>query len=185
MALQDILSQRRIIKNDISEFEKLFRSYYEPLCRFAFHLIHDMDAAEEIVQEFFYNYWKNRETLEVKLSLKAYLYRSIRNNSLRYLEHVAITRKHAKEVMAVEQDIDAVSTSDALEMSELNAIVDRTLSELPERCCKVFKLSRFEGLKYQEIAESLSISVKTVEADMGKALQHFRKNLKHYQEYAL
>jgi len=185
MALQGILSQRRISNSDISEFEKLFRAYYQPLCRFAYQLIHDMDAAEEVVQEFFYNYWKNRETLEVKISLKAYLYRSIRNNSLRHLEHLAITRKHAKEVLAVETEIDSASTSDELEMNELNAIVDKTLNELPERCSKVFKLSRFDGLKYLEIAELLSISVKTVEADMGKALHLFRKNLKHYQEYAL
>jgi len=184
MALQDIISQRRIVKSDINEFEKLFRAYYEPLCRYAYQLVRDLDAAEEIVQEFFYNYWKNRETLEVKISLKAYLYRSIRNNSLRYLEHLSVTRKHAKEVMAVETELDTISTSDELELNELNAIVDRTLSELPERCSRIFRLSRFEGLKYQEIAELLCISVKTVEADMGKALQHFRKNLKHYQEYA-
>jgi len=185
MALHGILSQRKIINSDISEFEKVFRSFYEPLCRYAFQIVHDMDAAEEIVEEFFYNYWKNRETIEVKISLKAYLYRSIRNNSLRYLEHIAVTRKHAKEVMAVEKDIDSGNTSDEMELNELNAIVDKTLDELPERCSQIFKMSRFDGLKYQEIAELLSISVKTVEADMGKALQHFRKNLKHYQEYAL
>ncbi len=185
MAFQGIISQRKVIKSDISEFEKLFRDYYEPLCRYAFQLVRDLDASEELVQEFFYNYWKNRATLEVKISLKAYFYRSIRNNALRYLEHLAITRKHAKEVMAVETEIGTEATSDNLEMSELTALVDRTLSELPERCSRIFRLSRFEGLKYQEIAELLSISVKTVEADMGKALQHFRKRLKHYQEYAL
>ena len=114
MALQDIISQRRIIKSDINEFEKLFRAYYEPLCRYAFQLVRDLDAAEEIVQEFFYNFWKNRETLEVKISLKAYIYRSIRNNSLRYLEPLSVTRKHAKEVMAVETELDTISTSGEL-----------------------------------------------------------------------
>lgn len=185
MALKSILSQRKILNNDISEFEKLFRTYYDPLCRYAFQMLHDMDAAEELVQEFFYNYWKNRESLEVKISLKAYLYRSIRNNALHYLEHLAITRMHAKEVIYTQTEFDTNSAADQLELNELNAIVERTLGELPARCSDVFKLSRFEGLKYHEIAKQLSISVKTVEADMGKALQLFRKNLKHYRECAL
>lgn len=75
--------------------------------------------------------------------------------------------------------------SDELEMKELNAIIEQTLNELPERSRRVFKMSRFEGLKYQEIADALSVSIKTVEADMGKALQLFRKKLKHYDEYAV
>jgi len=69
-----------------------------------------------------------------------------------------------------------------LEVKELSEVIETTLNELPERCRQIFKMSRFEGLKYNEIAEQLSISIKTVEANMGKALQLFRKNLKHYDE---
>jgi RNA polymerase sigma-70 factor (ECF subfamily) len=137
-----------------------------------------MDAAEDIVQEFFYNFWKNRETTQPVLSLNAYLYQSIRNNSLRYLQHQLIKQQYADKATAMkkpEPDEEAL-----LEMEELNIAIDKTLKKLPERCSRIFRMNRFEGKKYREIAEIMSISVKTVEADMGKALQVFRSSLKEF-----
>jgi RNA polymerase sigma-70 factor, Bacteroides expansion family 1 len=184
MSVKKIAMQRKIRQSDIDEFEKLFRSLYGPLCRYAFRYVRDWDAAEEVVQDFFYNYWKNRGSITVKISLKAYFYRSIRNNALRYIEHLNITRKYAQTVIDSGEEYGPAVASDELELQELNAIIEQTLNELPERTRRVFKLSRFEGLKYQEIAELLSVSIKTVEADMGRALQLFRKKLKRYDEYA-
>lgn len=185
MPLKNINIQRKIQNSDIVEFERLFRTFYAPLCRYALQFLKDMDLAEEVVQEFFYNFWKNRDEIAIKISLKSYFYRSIRNNALRYLEHVAITRKYAQSVVETQVEFGMEYASDALEMKELNAIIEQTLNELPERSRRVFKMSRFEGLKYQEIADALSVSIKTVEADMGKALQLFRKRLKRYDEYAV
>ncbi len=183
MPLKNIAIQRKIQNSDIAEFERLFNTFYAPLCRYALQFLKDMDLAEEIVQEFFYNYWKNREEIAIKISLKSYFYRSIRNNSLRYLEHVAITRRYAQSVVETQEEFGSEYASHELEMNELNGIIEQTLNDLPERSRRIFKMSRFEGLKYYEIAEALSISIKTVEADMGKALQLFRKRLKHYDEY--
>jgi RNA polymerase sigma-70 factor (ECF subfamily) len=70
------------------------------------------------------------------------------------------------------------------EVHEMQEIIDSTLDSLPDRCSRIFRLNRFDGLKYQEIAQKLSISVKTVEANMGKALKMLRKNLKNYVEIA-
>lgn len=178
MSSVDFQVQKKISGGDIGEFRSLFNRYYEQLCRFSYSITADMDAAEDIVQEFFYNLWKNRETAQPVLSLNAYLYQSVRNNSLHYLQHQIIKRQYAEKVAATaepEPDEDTL-----LEMEELNMAIDKTLEKLPERCSRIFRMNRFEGKKYREIAEILSISVKTVEADMGKALQVFRRSLSEF-----
>lgn len=180
MNLPDFYIQKKIQGGDIREFERLFVRYYEPLCQHANKILRDMDTAEDIVQEFFYNFWKNRETFSLKLSLNAYLYQSIRNNSLHYLEHLAVRETYAQHVSHDFQEMIPVENQEDVEMKDLNRVIDATLQQMPERCSKVFRMNRFEGKKYREIAEILSISVKTVEADMGKALQFFRKSLKEY-----
>ncbi len=183
MQLAGFVKQKRIKNDDLAEFEKLFKSFYSPLCHYAYKFLKDMDVAEEIVQEFFYNYWKNRQTMDIQISIKSYMYRAIRNNSLKYIEHLKVVRKYEQNYIETNSDNPGIVTNE-LEIKELNDIIEATLNELPERCSQIFKLSRFEGLKYNEIAEKLSISIKTVEANMGRALQLFRKNLKQYEEIA-
>jgi len=183
MSLFDLGVHRRIQQGNIKEFEGLFRKYYAPLCHFANKFLKDMDSAEEIVQDFFYNYWKNKESIVITTSLNAYIYQSIRNKALKQIEHMAVREKYSSEVQNFSQN-DAPSAAECLELKELNEIIEKTLNQLPERCRQIFMLSRFEGLKYQEIAQQLSISVKTVEANMGKALQQFRTNLSLYNKLA-
>jgi len=169
-------SQKKIQGGDIREFERLFAHYFEPLCLHAFTMLKDMDAAEDIVQEFFYRFWKNREAIGIKLSLNAYLFKSIRNRCLHYLEHETVKKEYeSQSESSRESSMNASHTE--LELKELKRAVEETLERLPERCSLVFKMNRFEGKKYREIAETLSISIKTVEADMGKALAEFRKTL--------
>ena len=139
-----------------------------------------MDTAEDIVQEFFFQFWKNRESFSLKLSLNAYLYQSVRNNALRQLQHLAVRDVYTKEVISDFQQMIPDQKQEDIEMKELNKVIDATLQQMPERCSTIFRMNRFEGKKYREIAEILSISVKTVEADMGKALQFFRKSLKEF-----
>jgi len=183
MQLVGFVKQNRIKQSDLEEFEKLFKSYYSPLCHYAYKFLKDMDLAEEVVQEFFYNYWKNRETMVIQISIKSYMFRAIRNNSLKYLEHVKVVKSYEQN-FKVSNSSEPGFDDNELEVKELNEIIDATLNELPERCSQIFKMSRFDGLKYSEIAEKLAISIKTVEANMGKALQLFRKNLKQYEELA-
>ena len=180
MYLNDIYIQKKIQGGDIMVFEQLFVKYYEPLCHHADKILRDMDTAEDIVQEFFYNFWKNRETFSPKLSLNAYLYQSIRNNALRHLEHQTVKQTYVQQVLNDYQDVMPAGNQEDVELHELNKAIHLTLQQLPERCSRIFRMNRFEGKKYREIAEILSISVKTVEADMGKALQLFRKSLKEF-----
>jgi len=180
MSIGDFYLQKKIQGGDISEFEQLFLKYYEPLCQHANKILKDMDTSEDIVQEFFYNFWKNRETFSPKLSLNAYLYQSIRNNALHYLEHLSVRQQYAQQMFDISNETEPRALQSEVEINELNRVVEATLKQMNERCSRVFTLNRFEGKKYREIADILSISVKTVEADMGKALQLFRKSLKEF-----
>jgi RNA polymerase sigma-70 factor, ECF subfamily len=182
MNLTDFYIQKKIQDGDIREFERLFTKYYEPLCHHADKILNDMDTSEDVVQEFFYQFWKNRETITPKFSLNAYLYQSIRNNALHYLGHLAIRKRYAEQVFNEFQDTMPAHLQTDVELNDLGKVINATLQQMPERCSRVFQMNRFEGKKYREIAEILSISVKTVEADMGKALQMFRKSLRDYTE---
>jgi RNA polymerase sigma-70 factor (ECF subfamily) len=157
--------------------------YYGPLCHHADRILNDTDTAEDLVQEFFYQFWKNRETFSVKVSLNAYLFRSIRNNALHYLQHLTVRKRYAEQVISEFRDNLPSLIQEGTELNDLGRVIDETLDQMPERCSRIFRMNRFGGMKYREIAEILSISVKTVEADMGKALRFFRKALKEYPRY--
>jgi RNA polymerase sigma-70 factor, ECF subfamily len=172
--------QRRIREGDIEAFEHLFREYYAALCHYANSFVNNLDVAEEIVQEFFYNYWKNRQTIQIKVSVKSYLFTSIRNNALKHLEQLAVRQRYAERILATASEYDHSSVSEEFDARELKKIIDNALLDLPERSRIIFRMSRFDGLKYQEIADKLSISVKTVEANMSKVLQVLREKLKQY-----
>jgi len=166
----------RIRNGDKQEFEKLFRSSYVSLVRYAKSILRDHDTAEEIVQELFFRLWQNRDKLNIESSLNGYLFRSVHNRSLHHIEHQQVVSRHAGEVAAV-TELSSEPVTEAIYYSELQAKVARVLERLPERCRMIFRMSRFEGLKYNEIADKLAVNVKTVEADMGKALREFRKAL--------
>ena len=166
----------RIRRGDVGQFELLFRSSYVSLVRYAKTLIKDHDTAEEIVQDLFFRLWKDKEKLNIESSLNGYLFRSVHNKCLHYIEHNRVVERHAEE-MLYQQSESLESPSDILNYKELQDKVARILERLPERCGKIFTMSRFEGLKYSEIAEKLSVSIKTVEANMGRALKEFRKEL--------
>lgn len=166
---------------DLKEFERVFRKYYEPLCRYAYSIVHDTDEAEEIVQEFFYTFWLNRNRISIRLSLKSYLYRSVRNSALRYLQHKNMESHYITHDYVLNH---AESPEQVIQGSEMAGIIDKTLKGLPDRTRLIFLLNRVNGLKYKEIADLLKISIKTVEADMGKALLELRLHLKRAGFYS-
>jgi RNA polymerase sigma-70 factor (ECF subfamily) len=174
--IRDIEIIRRIRKGDVERFESLFRSSYVSLVRYAKTLIRDHDTAEEIVQDLFFRLWKDKEKLNIESSLNGYLFRSIHNMCLHHIEHNKVVKRHAEERSYGQSD-NQESPSDILHYKELQARIAKILDKLPERCGRIFCMSRFEGLKYAEIADKLSISIKTVEANMGRALKEFRNEL--------
>jgi len=179
MILKEQQQLRKIRKGDLESFEKLFFSFYPGLLRYAEMLVRKLEIAEEIVPDVFYNVWKNRESIRITQSWKSYLYRSVYNNSMMYL------RKKRREVsleegLFPEKEGNSPDPFQELEFNEVSAVVSETISSLPERTREIFLLNRQEGLKYREIAERLSISVKTVEANMGRALKALRGSLEKY-----
>jgi RNA polymerase sigma-70 factor (ECF subfamily) len=167
---------RRIRQGDLKEFETLFRSSYSSLVKYAMTLIKDHDSSEEIVQDLFFRLWQNKEKIHIESSLNGYLFRSVHNRCLHYIEHLKVVTRHETE-MSYEQSNGAESPADVLQYKELQAKIAMIIEKLPERCGQIFCMSRFEGLKYSEIADKLSVSVKTVESNMGRALKEFRKAL--------
>lgn len=174
--IRDTEIKRRIRQGDKSEFESLFRSSYISLVRFAKTIVKDHDTAEEIVQDLFFRIWKDREKIKINTSLNGYLFRSVHNSCLHWIEHTRVVEKHAHETIYRQEDSPA-NPGEIIQFKELQAKIADILDKLPDRCGKIFYMNRFEGLKYSEIAGRLSVSVKTVEADMGKALKEFRKAL--------
>ena len=173
----------KISRGDLKAFESLFRNHYEMLCMYAMKYLHDPDSAEEVVQDLFYTLWDKRLEIKINTSLKSYLYASVHNRCLKYIRHQTVRSNYREYYLTQESELET-TPEDFTQTEELQKIVDRTLDSLPVRCSNIFKMNRFEGLKYHEIAKRLSISVKTVEANMGKALKMLRKNLKDYTEVA-
>ena len=176
MVLKEQKQLRKIRKGDINSFEMLFHQFYPGLCSYAETLVKKEEVAEEVVQDVFYNIWKNRESLRINRSWQSYLYRSVYNNSMMYL------RKSRREYLMDEGALPepAGNVPDPFELMqyhEASELVARVLEDLPSRTRQIFLMNRQEGLKYREIAEQLSISVKTVEANMGKALKALRTHL--------
>lgn len=180
----DLSILKKIREGDIGTFEKVFRLYYSPLCLYAAGITGKMYVAEEIVQDLFYVLWKNREDINIYHSLKNYLYGAVRNRSLQYCEHQEVKNRHRETVWAKEEESREENPQDVLEYRELEELINRTLDKLPERRLRIFRMHRFEGKKYTEIASELSLSVKTIEAEITKALQMLRKEIENYTHIA-
>ncbi len=168
---------RRIRQGDTGQFESLFRSSYVSLVRYAKTIVKDHDTSEEIVQDLFFRIWQDREKIKIESSLNGYLFRAVHNRCLHWIDHNRIVERHAAE-MALKEEVNMETPDEIIRYSELQAKIAKILERLPERCGQIFCMNRFEGLKYSEIAEKMSVSVKTVEANMGRALKEFRKALK-------
>ena len=159
-------------------FEKIFREYFKSLHAYAYTFMKDDEQAEEIVQNVFCRIWEKRVLLKTDGSLKAYLYRAVHNESLNYLKHQKT--RTAFRVLHQDEEHTSPEASDKLMVAELDGHIRKALQELPLQCRIIFQLSRFENLKYQQIADQLNISVKTVENQMGKALKVLRLKLAEF-----
>ncbi len=163
------------IYDDVA-FEQLFKSHYKALHAYANMLLKDLDIAEEVVQAMFLKLWEKRGVLEVQTSVKAYLYKCVYNDSLNLLKHEQVKSKY-NDFTVHTMNTHHEAASNRVELSELQKELRLAMEALPEQCRLIFQMSRFEELKYREIAERLGISVKTVENQMGKALKILRLKL--------
>lgn len=175
------ISPSNILDNETA-FEAFFKENYNSFCRFAYTFINDADDAEEIVQNCFVKLWDGRKTLILGNNPKSYLFTMIRNACLNQIKHISIREDYKvyNEQLRSEAQIEEES-----EDSDLQQKVIHVIQNMPAQRKKIFEMSRFEGLKYKEIAEHLNISVKTVENHMGSAIKQLREELKDYMHIGL
>lgn len=165
----DIILLNLIREGDKLAFRHLFESYFTPLCRFMHLYIKETSIVEELALDIFTYVWENRKTLQISISFKAYLFQAARNKCLNEL------RKKKQTVSLNPEEIDIAETDAmSLETDELYRLIQEAVLALPDKCREVFQLSRTENLSNQEIATQLNISVKTVEAQITKALKRIK-----------
>ncbi|MEM6723141.1 MAG: RNA polymerase sigma-70 factor [Bacteroidota bacterium] len=155
----------------------LFQRDYEYLCRIAYRVLKDTNRSEDIVQDVFFELWKKRETIQIKSSIKAYLRRAVINKTLNFIRDQKIRMDDDSSLQYLD---NKENIQHNLEASEMQIRIEAALEELPPKCKMVFMLSRYEQLSYQEIADKLEISTKTVENHISKALKRLRIALKPY-----
>lgn len=171
----------KVKDGDEHAFKELFRKYYSSMCLFARQFLNDYELAEETVQDVFVKIWEKRTLLNIETSVKHYLFRSIRNQCLNRIQHEKIKHRYERKVLDVmQQEIDPDQYF--LEVDLIRRI-EKSIDSLPPKRREIFRLSREQGMKYKEIADTLKISVKTVEAQMGLALKFLREDLKDYNEH--
>jgi RNA polymerase sigma-70 factor (ECF subfamily) len=155
-------------------FEKLFTDWFGGLHAYAFSLLKDDQEAEEVVQTVFCRLWERRERLPAASSPKAYLYGCV------YHACVDQLRRRKTERVRSHPTGPAGDAAGPLELAELQNRFEQVVAGLPDQCRHIYQLSRFGELRYRDIAEQLGISVKTVEAQMSKALKRLREELADY-----
>jgi RNA polymerase sigma-70 factor, ECF subfamily len=173
-------------ENESEQFELVFKTHFKGLNAYAYTILHDVTQAEEIVQEVFYKLWEKRTQLDIHSSLRAYLYRSVHNESLNLLKHLKVIAEHKRYTMQTQKEYSEENDPEIrLASKDLEDKIRLALNELPEQCRTIFQLSRFESMKYQEIAGQLDLSLKTVENQMGKALKRLRLKLAEYLPFII
>lgn len=164
-------------------FEELFHKYYSHLCLFASRILQDDNSAEEIVQDFFVKLWEKREQLTIETSVKSYLFTSVKNLCLNFIQHNKVKLQYAQTIL-YETSNNQLDDNSFFEIN-LAEKIEESIQSLPEKRREIFRLSRENGLKYREIAKKLNISIKTVETQMGLAIKNLREKLKNYNTFLM
>ncbi|MFK7924288.1 MAG: RNA polymerase sigma-70 factor [Bacteroidia bacterium] len=170
------ISTTSIISGDNNAFEQLFHQWYARLCRYAMRYLTDTDEARDLVQGVFVKLWENRAQLAPTSPLGAFLYTAVRNACLNHLNHQRVRQDYHTHQQGLKPEWSG-SPQEVLEAFELEERIREAIAALPERCREAFVLSREEGLSYQEIAQRMGISPKTVEGQISKALKLLRQKL--------
>lgn len=155
----------------------IFKEYYKPLSHYSYSFTKDQDKSESLVQEAFVRLWEKRESLYNIESLLAYMTAMVRNISIDYLRKEKTSHKVHREMALPES---ANTTEEHISKNEFEQKLTESVMKLPERCRIAFELSRFESQTNKEIAEAMQISVKGVEALIGRSLKLLRIELKEF-----
>ena len=164
---------------DPNAFSTIFNTYYPDLVIFASRFTHDLNDSEEIVQDTFVTLWTERESIRINNSLKSYFLKTVQNKCIDWYRHKKVIKVHIDSI-AKDPPRLTLDTDSYLLYSELNEQIENALNKLPDEIAEAFRMNRHKGLKYQEIADILGVSVRTIEVRIGKALILLRKYLNDY-----
>jgi RNA polymerase sigma-70 factor, ECF subfamily len=168
------------IKDNDAAFEQFFKQHFVSLCAWSQHKYgFDSDITKEIVHTAFIKLWKNRSTVSVEVPVKAFLHTIINNTSLDILRHTKVRKRFERYVQQRNESVGS-TPQESYDTKKLRTDIDNAVSELPGQMRTIFELSRYEGLKYAEIARQLNVSVNTVETQMSRALKKLRLKLAAY-----
>ena len=171
-------------RRDKVVFDYIFHYYYSSLCAFSMQFLHDRNAVEDLVQDFFVTLWLDTTGRTINSSLKSYLFAGVRNRCLDFLKHQNVELKYRKSAFFTLFEEDN-SAEHFLAESELRLAVNNCLQKLPPRCREIFEMSRLKGFSNQEIAVELGLSKRTVELQISNALRTMKKELVEYMPVCL
>ena len=174
--LESILA--RLKSGDKSVLKIIFKSNYPMVAKTIHRYIYDKSLVEDLAQEVFIRLWNKRATIEITSSLGAYLRRMAVNEALAYLR---VKKNQTTQEFSNHMVLDADRSAEERYLyGELEDTISNAIDHLPPRCRMIFQMSRFDEMTYNEIANALGISIKTVENQMGKALKQLRAKLGQY-----
>lgn len=172
--------------NNLEAFEHFFKAYQPQLVAYANKFLDDWESSRDIVQEIFLSLWENKEKVNITTSLRSYLFTSVRNQCVNTIKHKIIVRRHSDSTLAQIKELEMNyygsdnDTHYKIYETEIGKKIEKTIGDLPEQCRITFELSRFEGLKSQEIAKKMDVSVRTVETQIYRALKVLKESLKDF-----
>lgn len=167
------------IANDepYQQFQKVFEQYYNPLCNYALTFVKDLSSSEDIVQEVFVKIWEKKQDIIATEGVRFYLFTAVRNNCLTFLQ------REKKAAIVELSDYDAADdqvpiSQEGKTETDYRTQIAAAMEQLPPKCREVFMLSRISKQSYKDIADTLGLSIKTVENQIGKALKILRSYVK-------
>jgi RNA polymerase sigma-70 factor (ECF subfamily) len=177
---------KEIKKGDLKSFEIVFNAYYSRLCKYAYSIVKNYETSSDIVKDTFIKWWENRVNYTISTSLSGFLFRSVHNNCLNYIQRESYKKNttNESELGALLSDLLLPVSDDYpfehLTVHELEKAIEKAVDSLPEQCREIFLLSRQEQLSHSDIAKKLQISVNTVKTQIYRALLKLKEDLKEY-----
>jgi RNA polymerase sigma-70 factor (ECF subfamily) len=175
---EEVMIQRVFDKDPRQGCEILFQKYYKVLCSHAIRFVYSKEVAEDIVSEIFCRFWTDQTYNIITTSYRAYLFKAVRFSAYNYIKWELSKKRNETDFEIALETINSFDAGETILFDELSDEISRIIENLPTQCKRVFMLSRFENKKYAEIAMTLNISVKMVEAHVSKALHILREKLK-------
>lgn len=169
---------------DKEQFGQLFHKYYEPLCYYACSIVRSKETADELVQGVFVKLWEDKDHLRIQTSIVAYLYKSVHNSCLNFLEHSKVKDRVSDMFLKEYKDLISPRSMEYptanLLVQELSGVIQKAISDLPDQCREVFIKVRQEEMSYAQVADLLGVSVNTVKTQLQRAMAKLRASLQDY-----